>query len=127
MVFYGLTQKMWEKYSGLAMPILCCVFTVAIAIVLNELNPVQINWLWAIGLWDKNFFSADYFPLFPWIFIFLLGTWLGGVIKEKRLPEWFYTSNPRFFSKVGRKAFIIYLLHQPVLMGAVMLIKQIVK
>ncbi len=127
MVFYGLTQKVWEEYKGIAMPILCGILTAISAFILNALNPVQANWLWAIGLWNERFFSADYFPIFPWIFVFLLGTWLGGVIKERRLPEWFYNAKPSFFTQVGQKAFIIYLLHQPVLIGAVMLIRQLVK
>ena len=127
MVFYGLTQNIWEKNRGLSMPIFCTALIVITAFILNAFNPVQANWLWAIGLYNNQFFSADYFPIFPWIFVFLLGTWLGEVIKEKRLPEWFYSANPRFLSLVGRKAFLIYLLHQPVILGIVMLIVQVVK
>ena len=125
MVLYGFTQKFWDRFSGWAAPLVYIVLTAATAIILNALNPVKIKWLWIIGLWENNFFSADYFPLFPWVFVFLLGTWLGRLIKDGKLPEWFYTANPPLLPKVGRHAFVVYLLHQPVMVGIIMLIKLI--
>ena len=123
MVFYGLTQRFWDRLRGFYAPLLYIILTAASAVILNALNPVNIKWLWIFGLWDRNFFSADYFPLFPWIFVFLLGTWLGRLIKEERLPHWFYTVNPPILPQIGRRAFIVYLLHQPVIYGLLMLVK----
>ena len=123
MVFYGLTQGFWDRLRGFYAPLLYIILTAASAVILNALNPVNIKWLWIFGLWDRNFFSADYFPLFPWIFVFLLGTWLGRLIKEERLPHWFYTVNPPILPQIGRRAFIVYLLHQPVIYGLLMLVK----
>lgn len=125
MVFYGLTQKFWDRFTGQLAPLLYIVLTAVTALILNALNPVKIKWLWIFGLWDNNFFSADYFPLLPWIFVFLLGTWLGRLIKDGKLPRWFYTANPPLLPKIGRRAFIVYLLHQPVMLAIVMLIKLI--
>jgi uncharacterized membrane protein len=85
MVFYGLTYKLWDKIKGPAAPIMYLLLTVITRIILNALNPVKIPWLWALGLYTPEFYSGDYFPIFPWIFVFLLGTWLGKVIKDGRL------------------------------------------
>jgi len=127
MVFYGLTKKFWDRFTGWIAPLVYVLLTAITAIVLHALNPVKIKWLWIIGLWDNSFFSADYFPLLPWIFVFLLGTWLGRLIKEGKFPKWFYTVNPPLLPAVGRRAFIVYLLHQPVMLGIIMLIKLLLR
>jgi len=123
MVFYGLTSKFWDRFTGWGAPIVYVILTAATAVILKALNPVKIKWLWIIGLWDNSFFSADYFPLLPWIFVFLFGTWLGRLIKDGKFPEWFYNAEPPLLPKVGRQAFIVYLLHQPVMFGLIMLVK----
>ncbi|MDR0248405.1 MAG: DUF1624 domain-containing protein [Oscillospiraceae bacterium] len=59
--------------------------------------------------------SADYFPIVPWGFLFMLGTWLGGPIKDGKLPRWFYNAKVPLFPVIGRYTLIIYMLHQPAL------------
>jgi len=83
--------------------------------------PLEGPGLWLFGWVQPGFYSADYFPLFPWLFVFLLGTWAGAYVVEGRLPERFYTWTVPFFPEVGRRSFLIYLLHQPVLYGLVSL------
>lgn len=70
-----------------------------------------------LGFPDGNFFSADYFPLIPWFFLFLAGTVVGIPIKERRLPEKFYTVHIPFLAAAGRNTLLIYVLHQPVIYG----------
>lgn len=62
-------------------------------------------------------YSADYFPLFPWFYLFVLGTYIGIPIKERRFPEWFYNVKIPVLPAVGRHTLIIYLAHQPILYG----------
>ena len=61
--------------------------------------------------------SADYFPLAPWAFVFFFGVWLGGPVREGKLPQWFYEVKIPVFPAIGRRTLLIYLLHQPVLYG----------
>ena len=77
-------------------------------------------WRFPLGLGPSGIFSADYFPLLPWIFVFLFGTWLGRYIKDGKFPAWFYEASMPGFSTVGRHSLVIYVLHQPVLYGLVM-------
>ena len=79
--------------------------------------------LWLLGLGNGPWRSSDYFPILPWVFVFLFGTWLGGPIKDGRFPKWFYEAKMPVFSDIGRHSLIIYIVHQPVLFGIVMLIK----
>lgn len=77
--------------------------------------------LYPVGLPDINFQSADYFPLIPWFFLFLAGTVIGIPIREHKLPERFYTARVPFFATAGRNTLLIYVLHQPVIYGLLML------
>jgi uncharacterized membrane protein len=121
MVFYGLTQKVWDKIPRVIAPVLYIVLIVGTALAV-DLIPIDVNWLWMFGWTSPDFYSADYFPIFPWLFVFLLGTWAGAYITENRLPKWFYEKRVAVFPAVGKRALLIYILHQPILYGLTMLI-----
>lgn len=78
--------------------------------------------LWMLGIVGGTFQSADYYPLLPWFFLFILGTKLGVATREHRLPAWVYTTHIPFFPAVGRHTLLIYLIHQPILLGILYLI-----
>lgn len=121
MVFYGLTRKVWDQIPREIAPVIYIVLIVGTALAVN-LIPINVNWLWMFGWIQPGFFSADYFPILPWLFVFLLGTWAGFYIIENKLPKWFYEKQIAVLPAVGKKALLIYILHQPVLYGMVMLI-----
>lgn len=73
------------------------------------------NILAPIGFYGKDFFSADYFPLIPWLFMFLFGAFLGKYAVCGTFPKGFYKSRIKFLQKIGKNSLWIYLLHQPVL------------
>lgn len=75
------------------------------------------DWLAPFGLHSPSFFSSDYFPLLPWIFVFFAGTSLGRLAVEGRFPAFAYRSHVPFFSWLGRHALVIYVVHQPVIYG----------
>lgn len=66
--------------------------------------------------------GSDYFPLIPYIFLYFAGAYLGIFFTQNAFPDWFYRTHSRFLSKVGRHTIIIYLLHQPLAMGAIWLV-----
>ena len=121
MVFYGLTHRLWDGAPRLFSLALYAAMTVITALVVHFV-PLDTRVLWMFGWTYPGFFSADYFPIFPWLFVFLFGTTLGAYIRENRFPRWFYELSPPLFPSVGRHAFIIYLVHQPVLYGITALI-----
>lgn len=83
-------------------------------------------WLAPLGLPGPGFSSADYFPLLPWCFVFAAGTVVGRLAKVGKFPAWTYPSRVPFFSFLGRHALLIYVLHQPVIYGAALLVQAIV-
>ena len=70
-------------------------------------------WLYPLGLGDGT--SADYFPLLPWIFCFLAGTFTGVWAAQGRFPSFMYPSRLPWLSWLGRHTLLIYVLHQPVI------------
>ncbi len=71
------------------------------------------KWLFPIGF--GRMYSADYFPLIPWLFCFAAGTFAGR--WQDRLPRWCYPRHIRPLAFVGRHSLWIYLAHQPVIYG----------
>jgi len=122
MLFYGITRKLWDKIPGKVAPVIYVVLVIATALARIFLSPVSDVYglsdiLSVLGWQQAGFVSFDYQPVFPWIFVFLFGTWVGKYILEKKFPDWFYTKKVPFFPFIGRHALIIYIVHQPVLFG----------
>jgi uncharacterized membrane protein len=114
MLLYGLTQRFWEKLPRIVLP----VFSAAgLALTYPLANGVltETPHLWIFGLTTADFASSDYFPLLPWIFIFLFGTWLGRYVKEGRFPSFFYRVKEPRLAAIGRHSLAIYVVHQPIL------------
>ena len=73
------------------------------------------------GVHTKSFFSADYTPVFPWIFLFSSGIFLGRYLHK--LPKFIKERHIRPLAFVGRHTLIIYIVHQPVIIGVLYLLK----
>ncbi len=77
----------------------------------------QWDWLAVAGLPGPGFSSSDYFPLIPWFLLYLSGYFLWRMLSPRR--NVMKVLKPGFapLAFVGRHSLLIYLLHQPVLMG----------
>ncbi len=73
------------------------------------------DFLFPIGFRNARFFSSDYFPLLPWLFMFLSGSFFWGAVKDKKLPDTLYKMHFKPLSSVGRYAAVIYIVHQPMI------------
>jgi uncharacterized membrane protein len=125
MIFFGLTRRLWDVIPRAAAPFLYIAALVGSALAVASIS-LESEYIWMFGWTQPGFRSFDYFPILPWVFVFLLGTWAGTFIREGRLPGWFYRVKPRLFPAIGTKALLIYILHQPVLYGLVMGISYVI-
>jgi uncharacterized membrane protein len=82
----------------------------------------EFGYLFPFGFVPSNFFSADYFALFPWLFCFIAGAGFGRLIQENKLPKFIYQSHCKPIAFVGRHTLLIYILHQPVVYGVLWVI-----
>ena len=122
MIFYGLTRKVWDKIPlTMALPLYAA--GLLITRTLTGVGNWPVDWLFPFGFFQPGFFSADYFPILPWIFVFLAGTSFGALLRDGRGPQLLYEGTAGPLSWIGRHALVIYILHQPILVGTVMLIQ----
>lgn len=76
----------------------------------------QFSFLSFLGFKSADFYSSDYFPLLPWLFLFFAGFFLWKIFERTRAAEFFRPRIP-ILSFIGRHSLLIYLVHQPVLYG----------
>ena len=124
MILFGLCQKFLSKiplWAGTAACVILYLFTMQIEdgrlaffVRLPEALYTQ-DWLCVLGIHSDTFFSADYFPLLPWIFVFLLGTFWGRLAAQGKFPEVLYQKRVPPLCWVGKHALLIYIVHQPII------------
>lgn len=73
------------------------------------------RWLAWIGFWPIPPSTADIVPVFPWLGVTLIGVALAKGLHGR--PFWQLPA-PRWLSWLGRWSLVIYLVHQPVMYGA---------
>ncbi len=76
---------------------------------------------------SRAFASSDYFPILPWLFMFMIGTAFGRYFKQGRIPKFFYPSHFKPLSFCGRHSLVIYLAHQPIIYGVCFAVSAIFK
>ena len=90
------------------------------------LNTPRLNWL---GLVTRNPVTEDYVPLLPWLGVMWWGVAAGGWLTRQR-PLLLMRPMPAPLKPLvglGRWSLIYYMLHQPVLIGALMVVSWVMK
>lgn len=83
----------------------------------------ETRWLYWLGFPNDAFYSTDYFPILPWIFLFFIGIYMGEIFRGNGMLEWMKQWNPGAMAFLGRQSLWIYLAHQPALYAVVLLLK----
>ena len=128
MIIFALLQKFLDKIPLIfgfttSLILFCITFPISHGYLgLFNLHLVDIppswysfNFLFPFGIYNSSFFSSDYFPLLPWIFLFFAGSFLGDLANSNRLPKFMYELKFKFLSLLGRHSLLIYVLHQPII------------
>ncbi len=104
------------KGSKIFLPLSIISILIGFLISRLEVNSYFLFWL---GIRPKNFFTFDFFPLFPWFGVLLFGVFLGRVFYpngERRFR--FKGINSilfKFFAFLGKNSLTIYFLHEPII------------
>ena len=137
MLFMVPLEKYLQKIAGKMGLVFCCIAFFLLRgvndgyigfedkLVLHELPEALYHTGYVgtfIGFTDMDFYSADYFSLLPWIFLFMAGYfWYRVDVSrgelEKKAGQ---KSRGRFFNMLGRHSLVIYLLHQPLIYGVLL-------
>lgn len=131
-VYFGVLHAIaLFSLMGLAFLRAPLALVVALAVVIIALplfiqNPLFGEKLWSwIGLWDVPPPTEDLVPIFPWFGVALAGMattrWALASGLAVRLAAIRGTSSPaRILGKMGRWSLVIYVLHQPIMIGILM-------
>ena len=86
---------------------------------------VNTRWLVWLGLTPERYGPVDFFPIFPWFGVVLLGVFLGHLLYDgnrrhislPNLSGWLPFNLLEF---LGRHSLFIYLVHQPLIFGGLL-------
>ena len=72
-----------------------------------------------LGFPSPRFVSGDYYPIIPFIFMYLTGYFAARTAQrcEHPAPSWDYANPLPALARLGRHALPFYLLHQPIILG----------
>ncbi len=128
MIFYGLANKYLKLIPaavGIILNVLLFIFTYnityrSVGFPFFPAISVPDSWysteyLFMFGLPSKSFTSSDYFPIIPWLFLFVAGAFLGIIAVKKKFPKFMFKKRIPPLAFLGRHSLIIYLAHQPVI------------
>ena len=116
MVIWHFAGKHLQKLPGWLLAVCSAALYLATDWWTGTLT-VSAKWLYPLGLTYPGFSSADYFPLMPWLFLFLIGTAFGGWCLAHRENCLLTAPLPGFLTWPGRHSLFIYVIHQPILFG----------
>lgn len=86
----------------------------------------EFNWLVWLGFIPSGFSTIDYFPLLPWFGVVLIGIFIGKTLypnynRKFELSDLSRYKPVNFLCFLGKHSLVIYLIHQPILMGIIYL------
>ena len=76
-------------------------------------------WLHWVGMMKHKPATEDYVPLFPWLGVVLVGVAVGHwlLAREAVAVAALGRATPAWLAWLGRHSLLVYLLHQPLLIG----------
>jgi uncharacterized membrane protein len=114
--FFGVSMILYPIFKPLNKYWLAVIGTLMIVVgsIIAKIN-MPFDYLFPIGLTSSNFFSSDYYPLLPWMGIFLYGIAMGKILYKERKSVFNFSISDNVLSFLGRNTLIVYVIHQPII------------
>jgi uncharacterized membrane protein len=113
---YGLAFEKTRAWTCAGAALLVAALSLAVPPAARSLG-LETDWLLPFGVTSGNFSSYDYFPLLPWFSVFLVGAVLGKAVYVRKVSLIPRPPGETFINATGRHSLLIYVVHQPILIG----------
>lgn len=74
------------------------------------------NYLFPLGLTSSNYSALDYYPLFPYLGVFLLGMAIKKIFYQQKRSLLPISLPPNPLNFISKHSLLIYLIHQPIIL-----------
>jgi len=100
--------------------LILAVFFILTGFYINRLISDTVLFIW-LGLSPATFSTVDYFPIFPWFGVVLIGICIGNILYKNysrnfKIKDLSSNQAIGLLSFLGRNSLIIYLIHQPIIL-----------
>lgn len=125
--FFALSSVLvypFMKYAKSDAVLFVGVGAILIGIALMSVR-IDVGYLFWMGLVEEGFTTFDFFPIFPWLGVMLIGAHIGSNLypNGKRMfgLNWNGNKFTSIFQFLGRYSLLIYFIHIPLLLAALYL------
>lgn len=77
------------------------------------------------GLPEKGFFSADYFGIFPWLFLFVTGYFVYRIFEKNQWLNVLNVGKVKPLEMLGKNSLLVYMVHQPLIYGVLTVVYRV--
>jgi uncharacterized membrane protein len=123
-LIYGLIFQKAKAAACATAAAVVIAITVTLQFALKGI-PIRFDWLLPFGVHSPGYSSFDYFPLLPWFGVFLVGSALGKSIYASRRSLIRRPLPSTFINVAGRHSLLIYIVHQPIILAVLYLLRLI--
>lgn len=125
--FLGISMLMYPIFDKVNKYFLL-IIGAFIILVGNSVSAIDTtyNFLFPFGITGYGFVSSDYYPLFPWLGVFIFGISLGKFLYSKKQSLFNFSLKDNLISKIGQKTLHVYLIHQPAIIITLVLLKYMI-
>ena len=116
-----------QNFRWLTLATIAALYTLSYLLkFLNVQAPAGVYWLVPLGIEPPGYYYADYFPFLHWFAVFLIGVYLATVLYQGGVRKWPLPNFEAVFpfsvlQILGRHSLVIYVIHQPILIGLLLL------
>lgn len=77
------------------------------------------------GLPAGEFFSSDYFGIFPWLFLFVTGYFVFRIFERNRWMDVLKVGGIKPLEVLGKNSLLVYMVHQPLVYGVLTVVYRV--
>lgn len=125
--FLGVSILLYSLLEKLDIKLLAIIGTIIFISdnLVKNITP-DFDYLFIFGITSNNFVSSDYYPLIPWLGIFIYGIIIGKVLYKEKRSVFNYNMGNNIISWLGKHTLPIYIIHQPLIILIIGLIERII-